>query len=161
MTSKNRREGGNFNLQPAASLSLNGRSGQHDAGDLPPRSPSQGDSNAADDETLGKIEVSPNAIAHIASRTTQASYGVVGLAPRNSRPGWADILHRDEGHKGVWVKFSGEMVIIDLYVVIEYGTRISEVARNIMNNTKFAVEQALGVPVVQVNVTVQGIRVSS
>ena len=51
-------------------------------------------------------------------------------------------------------------VLIELYVVIEYGTRISEVARNIMSNVKFAVESALGVSVVQVNVNVQDIRVS-
>jgi uncharacterized alkaline shock family protein YloU len=38
--------------------------------------------------------------------------------------------------------------------------RISEVARNIMSNVKFALESALGISVVQVNVTVQGIRVS-
>ena len=40
------------------------------------------------------------------------------------------------------------------------ATAISEVARNIMSNVKFAVESALGVPVVQVNVNVQDIRVS-
>jgi uncharacterized alkaline shock family protein YloU len=61
----------------------------------------------------------------------------------------------------VEVVFTGGKVVIDLYVVIEYGTRISEVARNIMSNVKFAVESALGVPVVYVNVNVQGIRVST
>src|SRR5436309_15039240 len=35
----------------------------------------------------GRIEVSPRAIAHIASRAAQRSYGVVGLVPRHSRPG--------------------------------------------------------------------------
>lgn len=110
---------------------------------------------------LGKIEVSPRAISHLASRAAQASYGVVGLASRHAHPGLAELLRREEEHHGVEVKFSGDRVIIDLYVIIEYGTRISEVARNIMSNTKFAVESALGVPVVSVNVNVQGIRVST
>ena len=43
---------------------------------------------------------------------------------------------------------------------VAMSARISEVARNIMSNVKFAVESALGVPVVQVNVNVQDIRVS-
>ena len=63
--------------------------------------------------------------------------------------------------KGVEVSISEGRVIVNLYVIIEYGTRISEVARNIMSSVKFALESSLGVHVVQVNVTVQGIRVSS
>ncbi len=109
---------------------------------------------------MGKIEVSPKAIAHIASSATQRSYGVVGLAQRHSRPGWAELLRLEEAHKGVDVKFPDGRVIIELYVVIEYGVRISEVARNIMSNVKFAVESALDVSVVQVNVNIQDIRVS-
>ena len=109
----------------------------------------------------GKIEVSPRAIAHLASRATQRSYGVVGLASRHARPGWVELLRREEAHKGVDVTFPNGRVLIELYVVIEYGTRISEVARNIMSNVKFAVESALDVQVVQVNVNVQDIRVDS
>lgn len=164
MTSKKRNEQskGSFNLRPSGqpNLSLNGASSQDgkatdDASDEVAGQAQEGEG------TIGKIEVSPKAISHIASRAAQASYGVVGLASRHARPGIAELLHREEEHKGVDVKFSGEQVVIDLYVVIEYGTRISEVARNIMSNTKFAVESALGVPVVRVNVNVQGIRVSS
>jgi uncharacterized alkaline shock family protein YloU len=157
MTSRNRKEQGkqargNFNLQAPQgdTLSLNGAG--HD--------PDKPERTEPAEAAIGKIEVSPKAISHIASRAAQASYGVVGLASRQSRPGWAELLHREEEYKGVEVKFSGDQVVIDLYVVIEYGTRISEVARNIMSNTKFAVESALGVPVVRVNVNVQGIRVS-
>lgn len=113
-----------------------------------------------EEEELGRIEVSPRAIAHLASRAAQRSYGVVGLASRHARPGWAELLRREELYKGVDVNITEGKVVIDLYVVLEYGTRISEVARNIMSNAKFSVEAALGVPVVQVNVNVQGIRVS-
>ena len=58
------------------------------------------------------------------------------------------------------MKLEGNRITIDLYVVIEYGTRISTVAHNIMSSVKFSVEKALGVPVSQVNVHVQGLRVS-
>jgi uncharacterized alkaline shock family protein YloU len=51
--------------------------------------------------------------------------------------------------------------VIDLYVVIEYGTRIATVARNIQSVVKYTVEKALGVPVVAVNVHVQDLRISS
>lgn len=150
MASRHRREQHNFNLHtpPALAVGADAQEGQEQR--LSP-----------DGQVRGKIEVSPRAIAHLASRAAQRCYGVVGLASRTARPGWAELLRREEEHKGVQVAFIEDGVVIDLYVIIEYGTRISEVARNIMGNVKFAIASALGADVVRVNVTVQGIRVSS
>ena len=108
----------------------------------------------------GRIEVTPAAIATLAGQAIEQSYGVVGLASRHSRPGLAELLRREEQHKGVQVAFADDRVVIDLYVILEYGTRISEVAYQLMSAVKFAVESALEMPVVEVNVNVQGIRVS-
>jgi len=109
---------------------------------------------------LGKIEISPAAIASIASQAVQESYGVVGMASRNLKDGLVELLAPGASHRGVDVRLVDEQIIIDLYVIIEYGTRISEVAHNIMSAVKFRVEKALGIPVAQVNVHVQGLRVS-
>jgi uncharacterized alkaline shock family protein YloU len=109
----------------------------------------------------GKIEVSAQAISTVASRAVMDSYGVVGLAYPHRRDGLVEILQRDSSHKGVEVRLADQgRIDIDLYIVVEYGTRIIEVARNAASAVKFAVEKALGLPVNQVNVNVQGIRVS-
>ena len=160
MTPKRRKEQQAFNLQPQGS-SFDGRSEPVSSTHSAPAPQSSPRASVTQDGSLGKIEVSHRAIAHPASQAAQQGYGIVGLASRNARPGWAELLRREDEYKGVEVKFSDGRVIIDLYVVIEYGTRISEVARNIMSSVKFAVESALGVPVVQVNVNVQNIRISS
>jgi len=104
---------------------------------------------------LGRIEISPAAVASLANHAVLKSYGVVGMSSRNL----AQLLSRDS-KRGVRVSVEGSEISIDLYVIIEYGTRISEVAHNIMENVRFAVEKALGVAVAQVNVHVQGLRVS-
>jgi uncharacterized alkaline shock family protein YloU len=109
----------------------------------------------------GKIEVSPQAIGTIAGRAVTECYGVVGIAAKRLRYGAAELLPSERYHQGVEVQFSNEQIIIDLYVVLEYGLRISEIAHNIMSSVKFAVEQMLGMPVVQVNVNVQGLRVNA
>ena len=132
-----------------------------------PESPTTSDSRAPDSAPAaspavpGRVEITPTAIATLASRVTGESYGVVGLASRHSRPALAELLRREESHKGVEVAFTNNRVVIDLYVILEYGTRIITVAENLMRNVKFAVEQALGGTPVEVNVNVQGIRVSS
>lgn len=115
----------------------------------------------SEESVLGKIEVSPRAIASIASEAVLRCYGVVGMSTATLRDGIAEILQVDSYHRGVEVKVADNNIIIDLYVVIEYGTRISEVAHNVMQSVKFSVERALGMPVAEVNVHVQGLRISN
>ena len=107
----------------------------------------------------GRIEISPNAIAAIAYQAAIETYGVVGLASRNLADGLANALVRDPRH-GVDVSAEGEEVTIDIYVVIEYGTRIASVANSVSHSVRFHVEKATGLPVKAVNVHVQGLRVS-
>jgi len=109
---------------------------------------------------LGTIEISPAAVASLASQAVLECYGVVGMSTKSLRDGLAEILAPGTGHRGVGVHLVDGQIIIDLYVIVEYGTRISEVAHNIMSAVKFRVEKALGTSVAQVNVHVQGLRVS-
>jgi len=114
----------------------------------------------ADGTVPGRVEITPGAVASVAARAVGECYGVVGLASRHSRPALAELLRKVESSKGVEVAITSDHVVVDLYVILEYGTRIATVAENIMSNVKFAVEQALGTTAVEVNVNVQGIRVS-
>lgn len=111
---------------------------------------------------VGRIEVSARAVATVAAKSVMECYGVVGMASKTLRDGLAVLLQRENPHRGIEVHFvDHNEIVIDLYVVVEYGMRISEVAQNIMSRVKFAVEKALGLPVVHVNVNVQGVRVSN
>lgn len=108
----------------------------------------------------GRIEVSSRAIATIAGRAVSQCYGVVGVAAKHPRLSMVETLSPEHYGRGVDVHFAHDHVTIDLYVVLEHGLRISEIAHNIMQSVKFAVERTLGLRVVQVNVNVQALRVS-
>ena len=108
---------------------------------------------------LGSIEVSPTAIATIASQAVLQTYGVVGMAPKNVVNGLANRLAPDPRH-GVEVLLENERISINLYIIVEYGTRISSVAGSVANAVRFQVEKALDMPIGDVNVHVQGLRVS-
>ncbi len=110
--------------------------------------------------TLGSISISPNAVASIAYHATLQSYGVVGLAPKNLAEGIAATITR-EPSRGVNVKFDGEHLNIDIYVIVEFGTRIATVANSVANAVVFNVEKSVGLKVNEVNVHVQGLRVSN
>lgn len=109
---------------------------------------------------LGSINVSPRAIATIAYHAALQSYGVVGLASKNLVDGITQALVKDPT-KGVEVNYDGQEINIDLYVIIEYGTRIKSVANSVSNAVRFQVEKALGMPVGSINVHVRGLRISN
>ena len=110
---------------------------------------------------MGKIEVSTTAIASIASQAVLECYGVVGMATKDLASGIVEVLAPASHRRGVDVQIGDDLIAIDLYVVIEYGTRIATVAQNIQSAVKYTVEKALGVPVVAVNIHVQDLRISS
>jgi uncharacterized alkaline shock family protein YloU len=109
--------------------------------------------------SLGRIEVSPAAIASIANAAVLSCYGVVGTANRDLAVGIVNLLSPDS-KRGIEVHIRDGQICIDVYVIVEYGTRIITVARSVMNVVKFSVERALGTPVAEVNVHVEGLRVS-
>ena len=81
------------------------------------------------------------------------------MGSKNLLDGLAGLLARDPRH-GVEIDTTGDDIVIDLYVVIEYGTRISVVAASVAHSVRYQVERALGMPVAAVNVHVQDLRVS-
>jgi uncharacterized alkaline shock family protein YloU len=110
---------------------------------------------------LGKIEVLPNAIHTIAVQAITESYGVVGITAPRLRNGQAVFLPQDRLNQGVQIRIVDNQITVEVYVALEYGLRISEIAHNIMSAVKFSIEKMLGVPVAQVNVNVQGLSQDS
>jgi len=106
----------------------------------------------------GRIEVFPSAVAAIAGHAAMRCYGISGMAGRGLRDGVAVLLRRENVDRGVDVVESEGGLAIDIYVIVQYGVRISEVAHNLQETVKFEVERSVNVPVTQVNVNVQGVR---
>jgi len=106
---------------------------------------------------LGKIEVLPSAIRTIAVQATSSCYGVVGLTRPRLRNGKATLLPPERGSEGIQVRIVHDQICVEVYVALEYGLRMSEIAHNIMSMVKFSIEKMLGVPVAQVNVNIQGL----
>lgn len=109
---------------------------------------------------LGNIFVSHRAIATIACQSALESYGVVGLAPKNFAEGIAQVIVKDPIH-GVDVRFDGKAIMLEIFIIVEYGTRIKSVATSVADSIRFHVEKAMGLPVTLVNVHVRGLRISN
>src|SRR5260221_14337520 len=94
----------------------------------------------------GQTDISPLAIARLASHAVLQSYGVVGMAAPNLASDIAWTLTRDP-NRGITVRIEDDRVIIDLYVIIEYGTNIATVANSMINAVRFQVEKSTSMSV--------------
>lgn len=112
------------------------------------------------EEPIGTIDISTATIATIANQAINQCYGVVGMASKNLVNGIANLLAWDGARRGIEIVVEHEEIIIDVYVIIEYGVRIRTVAESIQNTVKYHVEKAIGLPVREVNVYIQGLRMN-
>lgn len=108
----------------------------------------------------GAIVVSENVIARIAGVATSSCYGVVGMAYKSATDSIASLLKWDSITKGIKVTTAEDKISLDLHIIVEYGVNINVTCESIMENVKYAVENATGFKVGSVNVNVEGVRVS-
>ena len=107
---------------------------------------------------LGTITIDREVIARIAGHAATEGYGVVGMAAKNVRDGLVRLLKKESLSKGVRVHMGEKGLIINLYIIVEYGTNISAIAETLKSNVKYHVEEQVGLPVDAVNIFVEGVR---
>lgn len=113
-----------------------------------------------DSDELGTITISREAVQTIAGMATVDCYGLVGMVPRKVSNSLTSILGMESIRKGVEVGETPEGLAVEVYVIVGYGTKISEVGYNIMQKIKYVMQKITGIPVARVNVNVQGVRVA-
>jgi len=88
-------------------------------------------------------------------------YGLVGMASRNQlRDGLSELLRRENQSRGVEIVWNNGKLTVQLYIIVGYGTKISEVANNVQSRVKYVLNTAAGLDVETVNVTVQDVRIT-
>lgn len=108
---------------------------------------------------LGKIVIAEELLAMLAGYAAIECYGLVGMSSRKLKDGISELLGRDNLSKGVQIKLEEDQLIVDLYIVVSYGTRIPQVAKNVMEKVQYTLENITGLKVSQVNVNIQGVQV--
>ncbi|MEI5906134.1 Asp23/Gls24 family envelope stress response protein [Bacillus spongiae] len=112
--------------------------------------------------SLGQIDISNDVIAMIAGGAAMDCYGIVGMASKNQiKDGLTDILRKENFTRGVIVRQEQEEVHIDMFIIVSYGTKISEVANNVQSKVKYTLDKTVGLTVDSVNIFVQGVRVTN
>jgi len=109
-----------------------------------------------DKNNLGSIRIADDVVRVIAGLAATEVAGVAGMSG-GVVGGITEKLGRKNLSKGVKVEVGEKEAAVDLYIIVEYGARIPEVAAKIQDDVKNAIERMTGLKVVEVNVNVQGV----
>ncbi len=109
------------------------------------------------EQELGAIKIANEVVSIIAGLAATEVEGVAGMSG-GIAGGIAEMLGRKNLTKGVKVEVGEKESAVDLFVIIDYGYSIPDVAWKIQDNVKQAIESMTGLSVVEINVHVQGVH---
>lgn len=108
------------------------------------------------ERNVGQIRIANEVVGIISGLAATEIAGVAGMSA-GIAGGIAEMLGKKSLAKGVRVEVGEKEAAVDLYVIMEYGVSIPDVAWQVQENVKKAIESMTGLDVVEVNVHVQGV----
>lgn len=112
------------------------------------------------EENNEEIKIADDVVSIIAGKAVSEISGVAGMAG-GFAGGISEVLSGKKNlSKGIKVDVGEKEVKIDVNIIVEYGARIPDVAFEIQNRVKKAVETMTGLNVTAVNVHVQGVNIA-
>lgn len=119
------------------------------------------DETKKEESESDNIQISDDVIASIAGMAAQEVPGVYEMAG-GFAGGISEVLSGKKNMaKGIKVDVKDKVVKIDVNIIVEYGSRIPDVAFEIQKRVKTAVENMTGLKTSEVNVHVQGVQTKS
>lgn len=111
------------------------------------------------EENSEEIKIADDVVSIIAGKAVSEISGVAGMAG-GFAGGISEVLSGKKNlSKGIKVDVGEKAVKIDVNIIVEYGARIPDVAFEIQNRVKKAIETMTGLNVTAVNVHVQGVNI--
>lgn len=113
--------------------------------------------NLSEKHEFGTIKISDEVVSIIAGIAATEVPGVAGMSGGVVN-GITEMLGRKNLGKGVKVEVGEKEAAVDIYLIVDYGVRIPEVAWNVQENVKNSIETMTGLKVVEVNIHIQGVN---
>jgi len=107
----------------------------------------------------GRVTIDEEVVAKYVGSAAVECFGVVGMAYVSMADGIVKLLRRDSLGQGVNVSLNNNRLTIELHIIVVYGVSIQTVAKNLISNVKYNVENCTGMKVDKISIYVEGVRV--
>ncbi|MBF4693687.1 Asp23/Gls24 family envelope stress response protein [Fusibacter ferrireducens] len=108
----------------------------------------------------GKVNIADDVIGVI---STIAASEIKGIKALNGtfQDDVLELIGKKNFNKGIQVEMNDNIILVELSVIVDYGTKIHEVAKEVQENVKLAIESMTGLEVAGVNVNIAGINIKN
>ncbi|MGM8365097.1 Asp23/Gls24 family envelope stress response protein [Virgibacillus sp. W0181] len=113
--------------------------------------------NVSNNPDLGKVEIAPEVIEVITGIAASEVDGVSSMRG-NFATGVVERFGKKTHSKGVKVDLTNNGIIIDLYVVLNYGVTIPEVAQKLQSTIRQSLKSMTALEIAEINIHVVGIQ---
>ena len=107
----------------------------------------------------GTVTLDADVIASIAGAAATNCFGVKGMTHTSVKDGIVYLLRREAMTKGVKVTEKEDKIDLELHIAVDHGINIGAVCKSIISEVRYNVERLAGVPVENIDVCVDSIRV--
>ena len=107
----------------------------------------------------GTIFISEDVMMKVVGYAALECYGIVAMCGKRATDGLVEWLGRENLSKGVQIRNVGDMLDVDLFIIVEYAISIAEVCKTIVDTVRYKLESMTGVKVRKVSISVEGIRI--
>ena len=108
---------------------------------------------------LGVIDISHDYLVNLVGNTAASCFGVAAMSNATPRQSLMERLFgSDPLDKGIRIRVKNQKLVIDLHIIVTYGTNISAIVKSIMHKVRFTVEDCTGFVVSRVYVFIDGIK---
>jgi uncharacterized alkaline shock family protein YloU len=107
----------------------------------------------------GTIYIAEDVMLKVVGYAALECYGIVAMSGKRATDGISEWLGRENLSKGVQIRNVGDMLDVDLFIIVEYGISISEVCKTIVETVRYKLESMTGVKVRKISISVEGIRI--
>ena len=112
-------------------------------------------------QQFGKIDVNDAVIAQVVGFAVTESYGIVGMVSQRAiLDGIFDLLGRDNLAKGISIQRNQEEIILDIYVSVVYGTKISRICQNVQEKVRYTLQETFSLQAKAINIHVVNVRMN-
>ncbi|MDR0899458.1 MAG: Asp23/Gls24 family envelope stress response protein [Lactobacillaceae bacterium] len=106
----------------------------------------------------GNLSIDDDVVVTVIGVAATESFGVVGMVSKTLTSTAFEILNRQDFSKGITIQHDGDMLIVDVHIVVSSGVKLTEVAKTVQKQVSYALEKNLGITMKKVNVYIDGVR---
>lgn len=108
---------------------------------------------------IGTVYISEEVMLKVVGYAALECYGIVAMCGKRAKDGIVEWLGRENLSRGVQIRNVGDMLDVDLFIIVEYGISVAEVCKTIVDTVRYKLESMTGIKVRKVGISVEGIRI--